>query len=125
LLTKINPKSRDIQPVGFIIGWSLNLVLAAASPILFGWVSGIFRALRKKPKFEFSSLTGPTFSCTFETGRKHNGHLTHRTSIVLYLKLKNVGTAASSISKINVGYHNSTFRYKIHLVLAEYCSFFN
>lgn len=79
--------------------------------IFLGWASGILRALQRKPKFEFSLNQGPTFVCSFETERTHNNQKTHRTAIALYIKIKNVGSAPSSISKVQVGYHNYSFKY--------------
>ena len=99
-----------------MIDWSnenagfLGLILFIAT-IVMGWVSGIFKALRRRPKFVFSLNQGPTFTCTYETERKHNNQPTHRTAIALYIKLKNVGSAPSSISKVKVGYHNYSFKY--------------
>jgi hypothetical protein len=76
------------------------------STILLGWLSGIFKALRRKPKFQLSLNEGPTFLCTFPTGRKINGNEAHRTVITLYLTVKNVGSAPSTLSKVIVGYRN-------------------
>ncbi|WP_298597126.1 hypothetical protein [Zoogloea sp.] len=70
-----------------------------------GWISGIFSALRRKPKFRISVISGPTFCCTYFTGAKHEAFDVHRTGIALYLKISNVGTAPSSIEDISVGYH--------------------
>lgn len=33
--------------------------------IVFGWATGIFSALRRKPKFKLSLIDGPTFCCTY------------------------------------------------------------
>ncbi|CAG0989704.1 hypothetical protein ANAEL_02222 [Anaerolineales bacterium] len=73
--------------------------------VAFGWASGIFSALRRKPKFKLSLIEGPTFCCTYSLGKKHNGLEIHRTGIALYLMVANVGSAASSIENISVGYH--------------------
>lgn len=79
--------------------------------ILFGWLTGIFRALMSRPKFIIDIVDQPTFCCTFDTGRERNGHKTHRTAIVLYLKITNIGSASSSIESIEAGTHNYTFKY--------------
>jgi len=79
--------------------------------LLFGWLSGIFRALRNRPKFIIDIVDQPAFCCTFDTGRERNGYKTHRTAIVLYLKITNRGSASSSIDSIEVGSHNYTFKY--------------
>lgn len=71
----------------------------------FVWVSGIFSALRRKPKFKLSIIDGPTFCCTYPTGKQHGEFEVHRTGIALYLQVANIGSAASSINRISVGYH--------------------
>lgn len=73
--------------------------------IAFGWASGIFTALRRRPKFRIELIEGPTFCCTFTTGQKYNGYEVHRTGIATYLSVSNVGSAASSIVNVSVGYH--------------------
>jgi len=80
-------------------------VLIFVSTLFLGWVSGIFAALRRRPKFEISTIEGPTFSCTYELGKEFNHHSVHRTGIVLYLSVANVGSAASSIDNVSVAYH--------------------
>src|ERR1039458_5863991 len=75
------------------------------STLFLGWVSGIFASLRNKPRFHLSLIEGPTFSRTFETGKKHAGFPVHRTGIALYLTVANIGSAPSSIRSISVGYH--------------------
>lgn len=72
---------------------------------MLGWVSGIFSALRRRPKFKLALLEGPTFCCTFSTGATHAGHEVHRTGIALYLEIANVGFSPSSIANISVAYH--------------------
>lgn len=73
--------------------------------VVFGWVSGIFSALRRRPKFEISLIDGPTFCCTYQTGKMHGQYEAHRTGIALYLSISNVGSASSSINGISIGYH--------------------
>ena len=75
--------------------------------ILLGWVSGIFKALRRKPDIKMCTLPGPTFACVFGTGRKHNGYDTHCTSIALYLRVSNVGTSPTTITDVKVGYRQN------------------
>lgn len=70
-----------------------------------GWASGIFSALRRRPKFRIAIIPGPTFCCTYITGQKHEAFDVHRTGVALYLNIANVGTAPSSIEDISVGYH--------------------
>jgi hypothetical protein len=76
-----------------------------AATLLFGWISGIFSALRRKPKFKISLQLGPTFCCTYFTGEKHGEYEVHRSAFALYLRISNIGSAASSIDNISLGYH--------------------
>lgn len=76
-----------------------------AVTLALGWITGIFSALRRRPKFRIQLIDGPTFVCTFLTGKKHNDFDVHRTGVALYLKIANSGSAASSIDEISVGYH--------------------
>lgn len=71
---------------------------------LLGWLSGIFSALRRRPKFKINLHPGPTFVCTFQIGDKFNDHDVHRVCIALYLSIANRGSAASSIDAIHIGY---------------------
>lgn len=72
--------------------------------LTLGWGSGIFTAIRRRPKFKLSIIDGPTFCCTFEVGKKYNDHDVHRTCIAIYLKISNVESASSSIEEIHIGY---------------------
>jgi hypothetical protein len=76
-----------------------------AATLGLGWISGIFSALRRRPQFKMRLIDGPTFVCTFRTGKKQNEFDIHRTGVALYLKIANTGSAASSIERISVGYH--------------------
>lgn len=73
--------------------------------VIFGWASGIFSALRRKPRFRIALIPGPSFCCTFQTGQRENGHDVHRTAIALYLDITNIGSAPSDIKSVSVGYH--------------------
>lgn len=73
--------------------------------VIFGWFSGIFSVLRRKPKFKIETIPGPTFCCTYLTGGKHYEYDAHQTAIAIYLHISNVGAAPSSIHKVRVGYH--------------------
>src|ERR1700722_7724874 len=73
--------------------------------LVLGWLSGIFSALRRRPKFQISLIAGSTFCCSFPTGAKRGGDPVPRTGIALYLAVANVGSAASSIENISVAYH--------------------
>lgn len=73
--------------------------------VVFGWLSGIFSALRRKPKFKIETIPGPTFSCTYLTGNKHHEYDAHQTAIAIYLHISNIGAAPSSIHRIRIAYH--------------------
>jgi hypothetical protein len=72
---------------------------------IFGWATGIFSALARKPKFVLKLIPGPTFCCTFGIGKSHGEYELHRTGIALYLHVTNAGSAASSLQEVHVGYH--------------------
>lgn len=72
--------------------------------LFLGWASGIFSALRRKPKFTFELIPGPTFVCTFSTGDEFNGQGVHRIGFALYLSIANSGSAASSVHAVHIGY---------------------
>jgi len=102
--------------MGFIILWTNNnagflaLILFVIT-LLLGWSSGVFTRLRYRANFVLEAIEGPTFCCTFKTGRKHQETNTHRTAIVIYLSIKNIGVAPSEIFKVQIGYHNHSFKY--------------
>ncbi len=81
---------------------TLSIFLAT---IFLGWVSGIFSALRRKPRFALRIIDGPTFTCTFPVGKSKGQFDVHRTCIALYLSVSNVGSSPSSIERVSVGYH--------------------
>ena len=95
-------------------------VAVFAVTIMFGWASGIFSALRRRPKFKLSLIDGPTFCCTYSIDKQFGEFDVHRTGVALYLVIANVGSAPSSIENVSVGYHwhlrpfsVSWFRYQI------------
>jgi hypothetical protein len=73
--------------------------------LFFGWVTGIFDALRRRPKLKLGLISGPTLCTTFFTGEKREGWDVHRTAIALYLRVANIGTAATGIENVALGYH--------------------
>lgn len=99
-----------VEILSDIASWSnknqgvLGLILFLIT-IILGWVSGIFSALRSKPKFRIKIIEGPTFTCTFGTGGKEGDYDIHRTGIALYLRVTNVGSAPATIEHVHVGYH--------------------
>ena len=103
-----------------IVDWAndnsgfLALILFLAT-LFLGWISGIFKALKRKPELKIEILPGPTFCASFDTSRIWRGHKTHRTAISLYLSIANVGSAPTDIKSIHVGYkskkHSTPFRW--------------
>jgi len=97
IYTQASKWSNDNQGVVSLAIFVVTLAL--------GWVSGIFSALRRKPKFRLGLIDGPTFCCTYQVGKEYQNHEVHRTGIALYLSVANTGSAASSIMNVSVGYH--------------------
>lgn len=73
--------------------------------LFLGWISGIFKALRRRPKFKIKILPGPTFASTFNVGKKFEEYEVHKTSLSLYLSITNIGSAPANIENIAVAYH--------------------
>jgi len=88
----------------------LTLVLFLLT-LFLGWISGIFKALMHKPKFQIGVMDAPTFLCTFATSNSSIDSETHRTAAVIYLKTTNIGSAPSQIISVQLGYHNHSFKY--------------
>lgn len=82
----------------------LTLVLFVLT-IVFGWVSGIFALLKRRPQLKIEAIEGPTFCCSFMLNQRHENQDLHRTCIVIYLKILNIGSAPTNIENISVGYH--------------------
>ena len=82
----------------------LTLIIFVTT-IFLGWLSGIFSALRRKPKFKVTLIEGPTFSCTYPTGKMKEQYEIHRTGVALYLSVVNIGSSPSSINNVSVAYH--------------------
>jgi hypothetical protein len=49
--------------------------------IAFGWASGIFSALRRKPRLKLSLVEGPTFCCTYPIGKAHGEFEVHSETV--------------------------------------------
>lgn len=80
-------------------------ILIFVISFLGAWLSGIFRSLRRKPKFKIDIIPGPTLCSTFYTGKKYQGEPTHITAISAYVNLTNIGSAPASIRNVWIGYH--------------------
>jgi hypothetical protein len=82
----------------------ISILLFLAS-VAVAWAAGVFRYFRQRPKFTIEAMDSPVTLCSsFDTDRVYEGERTHRTAIALYLKITNIGNAASAIGKIEVGY---------------------
>jgi hypothetical protein len=79
-------------------------VLIFLLTILLAWISGIFKAIRQRPVFKISTIPGPTFCTTIETGNESNGFKHTRTGISIYLRVANIGNAPSDIERVSIGF---------------------
>jgi TPP-dependent trihydroxycyclohexane-1,2-dione (THcHDO) dehydratase len=87
-----------------IINWSNEnagfiSVIVFILTLLIAKVSGLFSAIRKKPKFQIDLIEAQTFGCIFDLQRTHNGFPVNKTSFAIYLRVTNIGNAPSSIGK--------------------------
>ncbi|MEZ0149190.1 MAG: hypothetical protein AB9Q19_07700 [Candidatus Reddybacter sp.] len=94
----------------FVITWANNNsgfvgVLIFVCTLFIGWVSGIFRSLRRRPIFQLRMIPGPTQCSIISTGTKHGNYDIHRTAISIYLGISNIGSAASTIKNVQIGFH--------------------
>jgi hypothetical protein len=88
---------------------TLSLVIFLVS-LVIGWGTGIFRALIKKPKFKIRVIPKMTFCSNFLTGDKYTPpglgtYDLHKTAFVTYLEITNIGSAASNLGKLRIGYY--------------------
>jgi len=86
----------------------LSLLLFIMS-LIIAWMTGIFRALIRKPKFKIRVIPKMTFGSVFLTGEKYTPprqgtYDVHKTAFVLYLEITNIGSAPSELGKIQIGY---------------------
>jgi hypothetical protein len=80
------------------------------STLLIGWVTGIFRFLRHKPKFKIEVIEGPSFCSTYDAREIESTKCAHRTAVSVYLHITNIGSAAAEIGKISVAYKSRAFK---------------
>jgi len=96
--------------IDIVITWTNNNsgfvgALIFVFTLFFGWISGIFRSLRRRPVFKLRMIPGPTLCSVIATGKKYGDYDIHRTAISIYLGISNIGSAASSIENIEIGFH--------------------
>ena len=98
-----------IDKIKEIVNWTntnsgfLGLILFIFT-ILLGWISGLFRYLRKRPKFKIRIIEQSTFGCIIDLNRTYENLPVHKTAFAIYLEVTNIGNAPSSIGKITLGY---------------------
>jgi hypothetical protein len=89
----------------------LGLILFLAS-LLIAWISGILRALVRKPKFKIRVIPKLTFCSVYYTEKQYtpprqDTYDLHKTCFVVYLQITNIGSAASELGKIKIGYYRN------------------
>nr|WP_315396820.1 hypothetical protein [uncultured Sphingobacterium sp.] len=96
----------------------LSLILFVVT-ILFGWISGFFNSIIKKPKLKVRFIEKASFYCFFETGNqyyhpelKENFDL-HQTGFAVYMSIANIGNIPTSIDKIYIGYYRNFLKKKL------------
>lgn len=100
-----------------IIDWTnknsgfLGLLLFILT-LLISWISGLFKYIKKRPKFKIRIIENATFGCIIDLNKIHNDLPVNKTAFAIYLEVTNIGNAPSSIGKINLGYLLSDMRPK-------------
>lgn len=101
-----------------IIDWTntnsgfVSIILFIAT-ILYGWLSGLFNSLIKKPKLKIRFIDKLSFYSYYKTGTDYyNEELNetydvHKTGFVVYMSIVNVGNMATSIDKIYMAYYKN------------------
>ena len=95
----------------------LNVIIFF-STLAVGFLSGIFKSIVKRPRFNIRIIPKMTYGSVFLTGEKHTPpkfgtYDVHKTAFVVYLEITNRGTADSSIGKIRVGYYKDDGKRKL------------
>jgi hypothetical protein len=99
-----------------IIEWTnnnsgfLSLIIFIAT-IMYGWFSGLFSSLIKKPKLSIRFIEKISFYSKFNVGEQFvsNGftYEMHKTGFVVYMCISNVGNKDTAIDKIYLGYQKN------------------
>lgn len=87
----------------------LNIIIFFAT-IAVGVFSGIFKSIVKRPRFNIRIIPKMTFGTIFLTGEKFTPptlgtYDLHKTAFVVYVEITNIGTSASAVGKIRLGYY--------------------
>ncbi|PCH76227.1 MAG: hypothetical protein COB98_06790 [Flavobacteriaceae bacterium] len=72
--------------------------------LFISWVSGLFKHIKKRPKFKIRIIENATFGCIIDLYRTHKNLPVNKTAFAIYIEVTNIGNAPSSIGKINLGY---------------------
>lgn len=109
---------KNIETLEKIISWTnensgfLSLILFVAT-IAYGWWSGLWSSLNKKPKLSIRFIDKVSFYSFYYTGDKWlNKELNtefklHKTGFVSYMSIANIGNKPTSIDKIYLGYEKN------------------
>lgn len=103
-----------MEYLDIIIEWTndnsgfLSLILFLAT-ILYGWLSGLFSSLIKKPNLKVRFISKVSFYSTYSTNEKYEpkkGEVydVHKTGFVVYIVISNIGNMPTAIDKIYLGY---------------------
>jgi hypothetical protein len=107
-----------------IIKWTndnsgfLSLILFIVT-VFYGWFSGLFQSLIKKPKLKVRFIEKSSFYCFFDTGNQYfhpelkEGFDLHQTGFAVYMSISNIGNIATSIDKIYLGYYKNSTKNKL------------
>ena len=104
--------------IDIIIEWLNNnagfiSVLIFIVLILIGWSTGFFKLLKNKPKLRIEIIEHSFFGSIIDLKWTYKNFPVNKTAFAIYLRVTNVGRAASSIGKIKLGYFKSDFSYRI------------
>lgn len=88
----------------------LSVILFFAT-LFYGWISGFFSSIIKKPKLKIRFIDKLLFFSTFDTGEKHidNGkeYEIYKSAFVVYMSIANIGNMVTSIDKIYLSYYKN------------------
>lgn len=96
----------------------LSVIIFAAT-LIFGWLSGLFSSIIRKPKLKIRFIEKATFYSHWLTGEKYKppGQLKefdlHKTAFSLYITVSNIGNKNTTIDKVFIGYFLNSSRKKI------------
>ena len=109
-----------------IINWTntnsgfVSIILFIAT-ILYGWLSGLFNSIIRKPKLKIRFIDKLSFYSFFKTGKDFyhekldQNYEVHKTGFVVYMSIVNIGNIPTSIDKIYLAYnknkHYSWYRF--------------